>query len=447
MDNTKRGLKMSVIEGIFAQVHINLTAGMFLTSCALYIGLNNVGIGFLSAIPAFFTGATFFSVFLLKLMKNRRTLCVLLSGMGRGVFLILGLLLLFHLRVSHELFFVLIIIHNIFMNLSSNAWLSWMSDLVPKKMRGRYFGVRNTILSAVGMVTNIIGGRILDMYTFIGALGHGLGLIYTGASISSTTAAGVLSQQPEPALRNEIPHLKEMFLTPLRDAHFRPLLRFIAFWYLLSGMASPFYLVHMLTNLEMSYSTIAYYSIIAGISGLIFQIVWGRAIDHFKSKPVLTINFFGAAFLPILWLFAHKNFLQPIWLDAFLTGIFWSGINLSLFNIVFSLTEVRALKESYFAVFATVSGIFGFFASTVGGFVAQMLTSMTIHVVGLTFINYHVLFAIASCARFVSLIFLAKIKEKEAYPTVAALQLMGDYASKRLVIYKDLILNTLRFQR
>jgi len=445
--DTNTGLKISIIEGIFAQIHINLTAGMFLTSFALYIGLNNVGIGFLSAIPAFFTGFAFFSIYLVKFFKNRRISCVLLSGLGRGVFLIPGIILLLNLKINHGLFFVLIIIHNIFMNLAGNAWLSWMSDLVPREIRGRYFGIRNTILNFVGMATNIIGGRILDFYKMIETLARGLGLLFTIASVSSTIAAGILHMQPEPQMKIESPHLKKIFLTPLNDTNFINLLKFISFWYLLAGIASPFYLVHMLTNLNMSYSKIAIYSIIAGISSLVLQILWGQAIDRLKSKPVLTINFFFWAFLPLIWLFATKEYLLPIWIDAFLTGIFWSGINLSLFNILFSLTEDKELKESYFAVFSTISGIFGFIASLSGGLIAQALAGIKIHFLGLTLINYHLMFAFATCARLISLFFLARVKEKEAYPTMEALQLIGDYALRRLTLYKDLILNIIRIPK
>jgi len=447
MEDTKSGLRISVIEGVFAQVHINLTAGMFLTSFALYIGLNNIGIGILSAIPAFLTGFAFFAVYLVKLVKSRRVLCVVLSGVGRGVFLVFGLLLLFNIRISHGLFFLLIVLHNVFMNLSANAWLSWMSDLVPREMRGRYFAWRNTILNVIGMAVNVLGGRILDAYKAAGMLARGLAIIYTGASVSSTIAAGVLSKQPEPPAVIEAPPLKKIFITPLRDANFMNLLKFVSFWYLLAGIASPFYLVHMLTNLSMSYSTIAIYSIVAGVASLIFQILWGRAVDRFKCKPVLAINFFFAAFLPIIWVFARKDFFLPIWIDAFLTGIFWSGINLSLFNILFSLTEDKQLKEGYFAVFSTISGIFGFIAATLGGFVAQALEPVRLNVFGLTLINYHLMFIFASLARFASMLFLVKVKEKEACPTMEALHLMGDYALRRLTLYKDLVLNTLRFQK
>jgi len=440
------GLKLSIIEGTFAQVHMNLTAGMFLTSYALYLGLNDFGIGLLSAIPAFFTGCAFFSVYLVQVIGNRRRLCVLFSGLGRGLFLVFGIALLFRIRFNPALFFVLIAGHNALMSIAGNAWQSWMSELVPREKRGFYFGIRNTVLNLVGLLATTIGGRILDIYKMKAAIEHGIGLLFTTAAVSSTTAAVILSKQPEPRSPSKPPRITTFVKTPLRDVNFRNLLKFIAFWYLLAGIASPFYIVHMITNLKMSYSQIAYYTIIAGLIGMLCQLLWGKIIDRFKSKPVLVFNFFGAAFLPLLWLFATDVYLVPLWIDALLTGVFWSGINLGLFNIVFSLTDDKNAKESYFAIFTTLSGLCGFLASLLGGLTAQMLRDVTLHIGSASFINYHFLFVFTSCARFISLIFLSGVKEKEAQPTIFALQFIGDYALKRLNLYKDLMLNTFGLQ-
>jgi MFS family permease len=440
------GLRLSILEGTFAQVHINLTAGMFLTSYALYLGLNDLGIGLLSAIPAFFTGFAFFSVYIVRILGSRRRLCVLFSGLGRGLFLVFAVSLLLDVRMHHVLFFVLIAGHNALMSIAGNAWQSWMSELVPREKRGSYFGIRNTVLNLVGLLATTVGGKILDLYKMRATIDHGLGLLFSTAAVSSTTAAAILSKQPEPRTPIAAPRITTFVKAPLRDTNFRRLLTFIAFWYLLAGVASPFYIVHMITNLKMSYSQIAYYTIIAGIVGMLCHLLWGKVIDRFKSKPVLTVNFFGAAFLPLLWLFASPDYFVPLWIDALLTGVFWSGINLGLFNIVFSLTDEKNAKEAYFALFTTLSGLCAFFASLLGGLIAQILNTVTVHIATIHLVNYHFLFIFSSCARFVSLVFLAGIREKEAKPTIYTLQFMGDFALKRLILYKDIMLNTFGIQ-
>lgn len=47
----RRGMRISIIEGAFATVHIGLTGGAFLTGYALMLGAGDVSLGVLAAIP------------------------------------------------------------------------------------------------------------------------------------------------------------------------------------------------------------------------------------------------------------------------------------------------------------------------------------------------------------------------------------------------------------
>ncbi|MEO0185296.1 MAG: MFS transporter [candidate division WOR-3 bacterium] len=437
------GKRISIIEGIFAQFHITLTGGMFLTSFALFLNANPFQMGVLVSIPSLLAGAGFFSAYIANLTGKRKSPNLITALVGRSLFLFFIIGLIFNIRISINFFFVIIFFFNLLLNFSGNLWLSWMSDLVPKEERGRYFGIRNTIISGVGMVVNYAGGRILDIY----APNQAFVIIFSVAVFFAVLAGIALSFQPEPGFEKKPIHFKDVFLTPLKDRNFLALIKFVSFWYLFAGIAGPFWVVHMIQNLKMAYSNIAIYGIIAGIAGLIFQIFWGKLIDRVKSKPILAINFVGITFLPLIWLFARPDFILPIWIDAFFSGLFWCGINLSLFNILLSLTEEKELKESYFAVFSTITGFCGFLSSILGGLIAQLLINFKFEFWGQTFVNFHILFIGTSFFRFVSMFLLRKVREKEAYPTLTALQLIGDYAVRRLNEHKDLLLNTLRFTK
>ena len=445
----KFGLRLSVVEGSFAQVHINLTGGMFLTGFALYLGANAFQIGLLAAIPALLTSIGFLSAILLNRFQERKKPVVLASGIARGLFFVPAILLLFNHKMSIGNFLILVGIVNGLLTIANNMWIGWMSDLVPKEMRGRYFGIRNTILGFIGMLVSFGGAKLLDYFKGLNQTPSGFALIFGFAAIASTTAAILLSQQPEITIVPESAigriDLKQIILGPLQDKNFRKFLGFITFWYLTSGIASPFYMVFLLKNLSLPYSTIALYSIFAGVMSLIFQLLWGRAIDKFRSKPILTINFLCVAFLPLLWIFPTRTFLLPIWLDAAFTGVFWPGVNLALFNIVLSLSDKEEIKENYFAVFTFVTGIGGFISSLVGGYIANLLKDFHFEIFGLNLINLHLLFVFATISRLLSLIFLRKVQEPKAYPTLYALEVMGDYAIRRLSYGKELFLNTLRF--
>ena len=72
------------------------------------------------------------------------------------------------------------------------------------------------------------------------------------------------------------------------------------------------------------------YSIIGGVTGMVMQLLWGRAIDRFGSRPVTVLNFALVGVMPLLWLFATPSFRLPIWGDALLNGLDWSGAHFSV---------------------------------------------------------------------------------------------------------------------
>lgn len=444
-DKVKKGLRISIVQGLFSNIHITLTGGMFLTGFALYLGATPFHIGLLAAIPALLTSFGFVSAFLVNRLTHRKPLTVITSGISRLLFFVPALLLLFNYKPALSYFLILIGVFNALLTIADNSWLSWMSDLVPKESRGRFFGIRNTGMGLIGMIISFLGARFLDYYKAQGQNNFGFGIIFLVASIAATIGTILLSQQPEIITPRERTHLKNIITAPFKDTNFRKFLKFVGFWYITGGIAGPFYIVFMLQNLKMSYSTVAIYSIIAGLVVLIFQPLWGKAIDRFKSKPVLFINFFSVGFLPLIWLFPTPIFLFPVWIDAFLTGIFWPGVNLSVFNIVFSLSDNEEQKESYFAIFAAITGICGFLSALLGGYLASLLKGFHLQIFNLNIVNYQLFFVFAGLTRFIALFLLKGVNEAKATSPSYALGIMTDYALRRLNYGKEFIMNTIRF--
>jgi MFS family permease len=441
----KKGLRISIIQGLFSNIHVTLTGGMFLTGFALYLGATPFHIGLLAAIPALLTSFGFVSAYLVNRLQHRKPLTIMTAGTSRMLFYIPAFLLLFNYKPSLSFLLVLIGVFNALLTIADNAWLSWMSDLVPKERRGRFFGIRNTGMGLIGMIMSFSGAWFLDHYKAIGQNNFGFGIIFLVASVATTIGTILITQQPEIIIPRERTSLKKIVTAPFKDTNFRKFLRFIAFWNLTSGIAGPFYIVFMLQNLKMSYSTVAIYSIIANSVILLSQPLWGKAIDRFKSKPVLFINFIFIGFLPLLWIFPTSFFLFPVWLDAFITGVFWPGVNLSVFNIVFSLSDNEKQKESYFAIFAAITGISSFLSSLLAGYLAGLLKDFHLQIFNLNIVNYQLFFVFAGLTRFIALFLLKGVSEAKATSPSYALGIITDYALRRLNYGKEFILNTIRF--
>jgi MFS family permease len=237
--------------------------------------------------------------------------------------------------------------------------------------------------------------------------------------------------------------LRELLFGPLKEPQFRKLSVFLGVWFLTGTLASPFYLVHMMKNLQFSFTAIGVYSIIGGVTGTLFQLLWGRIIDRFGSRPVTILNFSLVGVMPLLWVFATPGFRLPIWMDGLMNGVVWSGASLGLWSLLLDLADNPARKESYFAIYNVVTGTGAFLASLASGVIAQMLSGFHVTFLGRTFINYHVMFLAAGLFRFITLPLLVRVHERDSKSVRHTVRVLGTVALWRLNAGKDFVLETL----
>jgi hypothetical protein len=430
-----RTRRLSILEGGFATVHIAITTGPLVTAYALYLGANGFRLGLLAAATALSAVGSMLGAHAVGLLGARRRLTVVTAVAGRSLWGVLCLLPFVGLGadVRFAVFLVAIVAGNALINAGGAAWLSWMSDLVPLPLRGRYFGARNAILGAVGMAVTYGAGRAFDAFRSVGRTGTGLAWIF-GMGVAFAWFSGfVLARQWDPPLTGERPRrIAETLAQPMADRSFRRLLEFLVLWSAATGVAAPFFAAHLITNLHVSLSRMALFSIVSGTLNLAMLPFWGLVIDRFGNRPVLSLNMIGIAFLPLLWLFATPRDLAPIWIDAVLTGIFWPGFTLANFNLILA-TAPEKDRTAYLGAQNVAVGASAFVASIAGGVIASALAALH-HVAGWqTFVNFHVLFAVSAAARLALVPVALRLREEKAGSVAAVLDFVGDEISARFM--------------
>ncbi len=429
----ERSQHLSIFEGSLATVHITITGGSLVTAYALMLGARPFHLGLISAFTALAATGSVIGAQWIAWLGRRKWLTAWTSAGGRASWALLCLLPFLPISAGLRLtvFLAVIFAGNFFLNAGGTGWLSWMTDLVPAERRGRFFGVRNTILGAVGMGVSLGAGRLFDGFVAADLKAFGLAIIFGIAAVFAILAACVLVRQWEPALVGERPRpILRTLQLPIRDGSFRRLLVFLVLWSTATGLAGPFFAAHMIKNLKMSFSMIAVYSILAGAVSLSTQPIWGRIIDRLGNRPVLIVNLLGVFGLPLLWLFSSPTRLYPIWTDAIMTGLFWPGFTLASFNLVLG-TAPEESRTAYLGVQSLAVGLATFFAGILGGWIAQILEGIHVPVAGLTLVNFHVLFAASSLLRIALLPFALSIREERSGSVRALLGLLGDQVSQR----------------
>jgi MFS family permease len=439
-----RGLRVSIVEGAFAMVYSTLGGGMFLTGLALWLGANSFQIALIAAIPPLVTGFSFLSGYLVRRVGSRKKLVIWSAGIGRSVYAILVPFLLLRMKVSLGLFFATVALSSLIMTIAGTIWQSWISDLVPEERRGRFFGLRNAIHGILGVTTAYAAGRGMDLLKAQGYEPVGYGLAFGLAVLFGVVSTVLLFKQPEPEL---VPcpalGLSRTLLGPLKEPQFSKLILFLAVWFLTGTLASPFYIVHLIRNLHFSFTAIGVYSMIGGAIGMLFQLLWGRAIDRFGSRPVTVLSFAFVGVCPLLWLFATPTFYLPVWVDALLNGVVWTGGSLGLWNLLLDLADDPTHRESYFAIYSVVTGLGAFVASLLSGVIAQALHSFHLTLLGFHFVNYDVLFLAAGLSRFACLPLLLRVHERGSKSVPHVIKAVSALGVWRINRGKDMMLDAL----
>ena len=436
--SVRKWLPFITYEGAFANVFIIFTGGAFLTGLALMLGANDFQIGLLAAIPFLSQIAQLISAYLVDRTGKRKSITMWSIVFSRQLWWLLLPVLFLPGEWRLAAVITVVVFSSITTMIATPTWLSWMADLVPDRIRGRYFGNRSAVIAISTISTVLLGGVVLDKFR---ALNHEyLGYVITigAGSLCALIAAVLLGKLPDKSPEEiRVERTWSHVLQPLKDKSFRHLLRVFLVWNFAVGISAAFFAPHMLNNLKMTWTLIATYASIASLVAVVLNKPWGILIDRFGSKPVLATCAFGIAIVPLIWWIPRADFLWILWFESIFTGGLWTGFNLAAFNIPIanSPKEGRAI---YLAMFSVVTGLAFFAASLMGGALAQTWHHIHWHLGKQTIVNYHLLFGVSCVLRLLAAFMALSFHEPKEKEIPLMIQTMGYAVLRRLSVGRQL---------
>jgi hypothetical protein len=395
----RRSLNAAVAEGAFAEIFAACATGAVVTGWALYLGASAAVIGLLGALPlaaqvaslpaAWFTSA-----------RSRKTVALWAVGISRLTFL--PLLTLPTLEVEPatklHLFLAIVAISTVASVIANSAWVAWMGDLVPDRIRGRFFGRRTVFLSMAGTATSLGAALLLDRLAPLGWTGAALAGLTGAACLAGLASVELMRRQhePPPAAPPRASAWQALRLA-LRGRRTRPFLGYLFAWNAAVGISASFFAYHMLMNLQTGFLVVAAHGVGVAAMRIASARFWGQTVDRIGAGPVLVFCSFGIAAVPLTWLVVTPERLWPIALDAGFAAFLWSGHNIAAFDLSIGLAP-RAARPFYLAAFATAGGLGFGLASILAG---QLAALIPVHfgLAGLVWTNLHVLFLLSALGR------------------------------------------------
>jgi len=192
--------------------------------------------------------------------------------------------------------------------------------------------------------------------------------------------------------------------------------RFVIFTSLTSfavAIASPFFSVYMIKELNLSYIAFTIISLSSLLSPILFLSWIGKRVDRMGAVRVMKTSGFLISFVPLLWIFSI--FLMkssPIILISYLfvielfSGFVWAAYNLSTSNFIYDAVTKQKIILC-FTYFGFINSIGSFFGGLIGGQITS-LSSFSLFGLG----SILSVFFISFVLRLIPSIFVApKLKE------------------------------------
>jgi MFS family permease len=361
----RRNLHIATWEGVPSTIFQVLLQGQFLTGFLLYLGASSSQIGFVLALTTLVNIVQIGVAFLIQKLPSRKWAMVICVSLHRILWTSTGLIpFLFPKELWVIIFIGLYTIAFIANTAGAVLWSSVIGDLVPSRVRGRYFGIRNTFLNALGSIVIYAGGVVLDHYQG----GQGFFILYVVVWIFAAANIVVLFFYPDvPFEKSEENKFWPMFKKPLHDRLFMKSTLFLAAWLLLQNLVVPLYAYVMLQLLHINYETLSLLNVSQTVFMMASFYVWGNLNAKYSNKTLLLWTLPIIAASSLVWgLLAVLPMLLVLFMAHIIFGVGVGGFNQLAFNFIIGDTPKKE-RPMYMALFAALTGLSSFFGPLLGG--------------------------------------------------------------------------------
>ncbi|QIR35722.1 MFS transporter [Tolypothrix sp. PCC 7910] len=429
-DAIRTSLKASTLDAVFATVFGVATGGILLSNFLLELGASPVVFGMLSSIPMLVNLVQPLGAYLSERSSSRFYYSLRTHGIARLLWLILGIGIIssswLGLTASQLVGLTLLVVlfSSLLGGLGSASWLSWLAMIVPRRLRGRYFGIRNSAASLTNLLCVPLAG-IAVSHWYGGTL-QGYGVVLFVGIVFGIISLGCQYFQMDmnPALQNnnlvKYQHISESVAIPegtcalnqtlnnefasiWSNSNFLRFLLYFGFWMLAVNISAPFFNFYMLDRLHLDVSCVTLYGSLQAGASMLLIILWGKLADKIGNRRILIVIGILVALTPVLWMGVSANSWN-IWLWLPLLHIFTGGtcaaIDLCNNNMQLGIVPLKN-QSIYFAIASAVAGVSGALGTTIGGFIAQFAEQGGL--LGL--------FALSSACRLLAILPLMFVKE------------------------------------
>jgi MFS family permease len=365
----ERSLRYSVRDGVAWSIMFG-AGESYLQAFAIFLKATTAQITLLAALPSLLGSlAQLASAWVAGRAIQRKSL--IFGGVLLQALTWLPIIALAFIPTEHPVLLLIlwVVLYYVGGQFAAPPWSSLISDLVPERRRGRFFGKRTQLMSMFTFASLATAGLALEFFARRSAAGWGFALVFAVALVARIYSLRQLMRMHEPMQR-----LSPFTLPPLgglmdrvRGSDFARFAVFVAFMNLAVAIASPFFTLYMLRDLKFSYLEFTTVSAFYILIQFLAMNLWGRLSDIFGNLRVVQITSIVFPVLPVLWVLFPS--FWAILVFQFIGGVVWAGFSLAAGNFLFDVVPPEK-RAAYSAVHQTLSNSAIFSGALIGGFLA-----------------------------------------------------------------------------
>jgi MFS family permease len=269
-------------------------------------------------------------------------------------------------------------------NASTAPWLSWMADLIPLPIAGRFWGIRQSVSTVATLAGLVLAGQILDATRnplTAEAQPRGFAIVFAIAAALgvSDILVHLFIREPRPAPFAHGRRVHHRILAPLAQRNFRLLTFALGAWNFGISMIVAFALVYLKRDFAVTYSQLAALSVAGALGAIVTGYSFGAVMDRIGARNLGAIVFLAVPFSLLTWLFIDHStvtlgpfrFPQSIallCLSGMVTGAFVAAVNLCQFRLASELSVPEG-RTMAMAVHWSFSGLLAAVGPTAGGLI------------------------------------------------------------------------------
>ncbi len=410
-----KSLSYSIMDGAAFSAMLGLTQS-YIAPFALALQATTAQIGLLTSIPSLMMALSQLTApQLVKKAGSRKAM--ILPAVALHAVLWLPIFLVPFLIPSAKVWWLigLVSLSTVAGAIANPAWGSMMADLVPQRIRGRYFSARGRISNTVALVFGFAAGGILQL---VGSnVFHGFEILFAGAVVFRMVSLYFLTKMYEPPAAEANGHQLNL-IDMIKDIGSSNLGRFTVFVAMMSfctNISAPFFTVYMLRDLHFNYLSFVIVNTAGALATILFVTYWGRRADRAGNVRIIRIACVLIPLVPIAWLISkHVWFLVIVQTFA---SFAWAGFDLANMNFVYDASPPEE-RTRRIALFNAMNGTAVCLGALTGGLLANRLPPLF----GYSLLS---LFALSGVLRaFVGVFLLRRVREVRHVPRVGLTDLL-----------------------